>query len=118
MSSLTPEQYEELKADLLALQREIEAVVEGAREGARPVALDQQAVGRVSRMDALQQQAMAQANHAAMTARLKLIAGALQRLAEGEYGTCASCGEPVGYRRLKARPETPLCLSCQSERER
>ena len=45
-------------------------------------------------------------------------AKALARIADGEYGACLSCEEPVGYARLKARPETPFCIACQARRER
>jgi DnaK suppressor protein len=42
---------------------------------------------------------------------------ALRRLEEGNYGTCESCGERIGTRRLKARPVTTLCIDCKSDQE-
>ena len=68
--------------------------------------------------DGDQQQKMAQANRATMALRAKQVEAAFQRLAEGTYGTCAACEENVGYRRLKARPEAPFCINCQTRRER
>ncbi len=38
-------------------------------------------------------------------------------LEQGDYGDCVECGDPVGYARLKARPEAPFCIGCQSQRE-
>ena len=96
-----------LSAALEALDEE-DRMAEGSRE---TVALDQQSVGRLSRMDALQQQAMARATHARrIRERARLIA-ALARLDAGEYGFCADCGAEIEPRRLALDPAAPLCLS-------
>ncbi len=49
---------------------------------------------------------------------LKEIRAALERIADGSFGSCASCDEPIPLRRLKAVPWTPFCLSCQQQAER
>mgnify|MGYP001596012565 CR=1 FL=1 len=46
------------------------------------------------------------------------IDGALERLDAGTLDGCEDCGEPIGYRRLLARPVTTLCIDCKEERER
>lgn len=46
--------------------------------------------------------------------RLVQIDGATARLAEGNYGDCASCGQPIGSARLAARPAATLCIRCAS----
>jgi DnaK suppressor protein len=46
------------------------------------------------------------------------ISGALTRLAEGTINECESCGEPIGFKRLLARPVTTLCIDCKEEAER
>lgn len=76
------------------------------------VRLDQQSVGRLSRMDAMQQQAMAQATGRRRQAGQARIAAALQRMAEGEYGYCVECGEEIARARLDLDPAIPTCLSC------
>jgi len=43
---------------------------------------------------------------------------ALARLAEGTYGTCDSCGEPIGKARLQAFPRATLCVACKQREER
>lgn len=43
---------------------------------------------------------------------------ALERIEEGEFGVCDSCGEEIGEARLKARPVTTLCIDCKTEQER
>ena len=115
--ALTPSQLEELRAALAALARELPAALSGSSAAARPVTLDPGAVGRVSRIDAIQRQQMALAGRQALRARLDRVRAALRRWDDGEYGECALCGEEIGYARLAAHPETPLCLGCQERRE-
>ncbi len=43
---------------------------------------------------------------------------ALERLEDGSYGQCESCGEPIGKARLQAYPRATLCLACKSKQER
>ncbi|KAJ02350.1 TraR/DksA family transcriptional regulator [Sulfitobacter mediterraneus] len=81
-------------------------------DGQKTVELDQQAVGRLSRMDALQNQAMAQAQARRRGAERLRINAALHRLEEGEYGFCTDCGEAVEDARLAADPSIPKCLDC------
>ena len=102
---------------LEALRDELAALLAATAEGARPVDLDEP-IGRLSRVDALQQQSMLAANRAAVTRRRLQVDAALRRIEEGEYGDCASCGEPIDPRRLEAQPEAPLCVACQTQRER
>jgi len=116
MPELDDRQRQELLADLEALMQDLRALIESTRDGAQPVDLDQP-IGRVSRMDAIQQQAMLAENRRAAQQRLAQADAALRRLEQDEYGVCLACGEEVGFARLKARPETPFCLACQSSRE-
>jgi DnaK suppressor protein len=108
----------ELRSDLDVLARELRDGLDASAEGARPVELDQPAIGRVSRIDAIQQQKMLVANRQAQKSRLQQVQSALRRFDAEEYGECLGCGECVGYPRLKARPEAFLCIECQSARER
>ena len=77
-----------------------------------PVTLDQQSVGRLSRIDALQAQAMAQATEKRRLQRLVQIEAAFGRMAAGEYGYCATCGEAIAAKRLAADPAAHLCVGC------
>ena len=76
------------------------------------VILDQQSVGRLSRMDALQRQAMAQATERRRNARGTRIDAALKRLEDGEFGFCQECGDDIGEKRLDLDPTVPNCVSC------
>ncbi len=85
----------------------------GSSAGARdPVTLDQQSVGRVSRVDALQQQAMAQAQDRQRQHELMRIQQALLRIADDEYGYCTDCGEEIALGRLEIDPSVALCIHC------
>ena len=81
------------------------------KEGA-PVELDQTAVGRLSRMDAMQQQAMAQATSRRTDQELQRIRTALSRLQTGEYGYCVKCEEEIAKGRLRVDPAALVCIAC------
>ncbi len=87
--------------------------LEAANDVARAtVELDQQSVGRLSRMDALQSQAMAQDTRRRRMAEIKRIEAALVRMDEGEFGYCETCGEEIAPKRLEIDPTARLCVSC------
>lgn len=83
-------------------------------EGQSVVTLDQQAVGRLSRMDALQSQAMAKAGQARRDGEVKKLRAALARIDEGEFGYCEDCGGEIALKRLEFDPGAALCISCAS----
>lgn len=80
----------------------------------RPVTLDQQSTGRLTRMDALQNQAMAQAQVRRRAAERQRIHAALKRIEEGEYGFCTDCGEETDAARLAADPAIARCRDCMT----
>ncbi len=91
--------------------------LENSESSTQPVTLDQQSVGRVSRIDAIQQQQMAKANRHQDMLVLKAINDCLARVEKDQYGFCLECGEPIGFERLQVQPHASLCLTCQSARE-
>ena len=97
---------------LLALREEILALSRGASEDRKPVGLDQQSVGRLSRQDSLQVQAMAKAAEARRAQEIRRIDAALQRVEDDEYGWCAECGEAIEEKRLELDPAAPRCAGC------
>lgn len=114
---LTEGQLEQLHEALLALREELGQLLESSAAQSKPVELDQPAVGRLSRMDAIQQQHMASAQRRRQQLRLRQVEAALERFEEDEYGWCARCDEPIGFKRLNARPESPMCIRCLNEIE-
>ena len=91
---------------------DLHEVSDGAAEARKPVELDQQSVGRLSRMDAMQVQAMAQAVEARRQGRLRRIEAALRRMETGDYGYCVSCDEEIPIQRLEVDPAIERCVDC------
>jgi DnaK suppressor protein len=114
---LTDEQVETKHEELLVLRRDITALLEATREGTKPVQLDQARIGRLTRVDAMQQQKMAESHRRRLEMRLQQIKVALEDIEQERYGFCNRCGEPIGIERLDARPESPVCVSCQADME-
>lgn len=84
-------------------------------EAAKTVELDQSRVGRLSRMDALQAQAMSIESGRRRKQQIENIKAALKRLADDEYGECLECGEEINPQRLEFDPAIPLCIECASK---
>lgn len=105
----------------LQLEDRLEALRDGheaqRKEGA-PVQLDQTCVGRLSRMDAIQQQAMAQATAQRTELEKQRIQTALNRLRSGDYGYCVKCEEEISEKRLRIDPASLICISCARKAER
>ena len=107
----------DVRERLLQLRAELQAEAAAAEGSADIVELDQSKVGRLSRMDAMQAQAMAQASGLRREATLRRISAALKRVDEGEYGVCLECGEPINRKRLEFDPTALLCIDCASRAE-
>ncbi len=108
----------EARERLLDERTTLLALAAQQRESSATVELDQTRLGRLSRMDALQGQAMAQAGQARARLRLARIEAALGRIDDGSYGECTVCGEPIAEGRLRLDPAIPLCLPCAERAER
>jgi DnaK suppressor protein len=87
-------------------------------EDRAPVALDQQSVGRLTRMDAMQQQQMALAAGRQREAQIARIRNALARMDDGEFGVCMECGDDISEKRLDADPSVALCVQCAGKKGR
>ena len=102
----------DLEARLKERRVELRHLEEVTEESRRPVELDQSRVGRLTRMEALQDQAMSLETERRRQVELQRIDGALARMAEGDYGHCAHCGEAIAARRLELDPAVPICIDC------
>ena len=85
---------------------------ETAKDSRAPVKLDQQSVGRLSRMDAMQQQSMELATEERRQYRLAALAAALRRVKSGDYGYCLKCDDKIAAGRLAVDPAVTLCIDC------
>ena len=106
------------KKKLLTLREELLQVEQTGNEAAQIVELDQSTVGRISRMDALQNQAMAKESQQRRTLQLQRITGALQRIEKDAFGLCARCEEEINPKRLDLDPTSVLCIDCANNREK
>lgn len=111
------ELQKEQRRRLLDMRLELERQAADGAAAASTVMLDQTAVGRLSRMDAMQSQAMSEQAQRSRTARLVSIEAALLRLEAGGYGDCQDCGELIAPGRLEIDPLAVLCIACASARE-
>ena len=93
---------------------ELKEASERTREDRAPRELDQTTVGRLSRMDSMQMQAVAIAQEEHRQTRIRRIVAAIARADAGELGACARCGEEIEEKRMLYDPSTPLCLECAS----
>lgn len=91
---------------------EAEAEAGAARAGREDVTLDQQSVGRLSRMDALQRQAMARATADRREARIRRLRAALVRVDDADFGICDGCGDDIPLDRLRVDPALTRCADC------
>jgi len=111
---LTDAQRTELRIALDTLHGQLTILLSDEAGLADTVDLDQSRMGRVSRINAIQQQKMAQATLRRHRQRLGRVEAAIERHDDDpeEYGPCFRCGEPIGYRRLKAFPDVVVCVGC------
>lgn len=109
---MTQQELDHFRTLLLALRDDLTDTREARDQSTATVQLDQQSVGRLSRMDALQGQAMAKASQARAEQQLRLIAAALKRIDDDEFGECVECGEPINPKRLEIDPTALRCIQC------
>ena len=106
-----------LRQKLLRLREELQAATETAGDASQVVELDQARVGRLSRMDALQAQAMSQESARRRDLMLKKITATLTRMDSDGYGLCQSCEESINPKRLEIDPTAILCVNCAERSE-
>ena len=107
-------QTQDWRERLLTEKRELESLSDDASDSRGTVELDQQGVGRLSRMDAMQQQAMAIESERRRRLRLKQIDAALSRIEAGDFGYCVRCGDEIPEARLDADATSAMCVACAS----
>ena len=103
---------EEAKAALTARLAELDKEDAANEDSRDTVTLQQDSVGRLSRMDAMQQQAMAQATERRRVQERRRIKAAFERIEDGEWGYCATCGEEIAEARLRHDPSVAVCVGC------
>lgn len=110
--SMQEEALQRLREQLLGMQEELKALDATSKASTKPVELDQARMGRLSRMDAMQDQQMAQEAARRNQQMLVRIEGALRRIDAGRFGDCFMCGEEIDLRRLEFDPTSTRCIAC------
>ena len=108
---MTPERLSHFRYRLLTLEKEIQTTLEGSKETSGVVELDT-AIGRLSRMDAMQNQQMALELRRRQEQQLQRIANALKRMDQNRYGLCGRCKQPIAEERLEISPDVVMCVKC------
>ena len=117
MYHLSDEQREDLRNKLPTAEDAAKTLLEQTVADSRPVDLALP-IGRLTRIDAIQMQAMAQLNRHQLSLVLRKVEAALAAFDNGTYGLCRHCRGPIPVPRLEALPEAPFCLDCQERFER
>jgi DnaK suppressor protein len=107
-----------IRQRLLELRQSLRDVRDTGDEAAATVELDQTRLGRLSRMDALQAQAISVETNRRREHQARQVDAALARLDRNEFGGCLVCGEAIDPRRLEHDPATSLCIACAEQAER
>ena len=90
---------------------------ESQKQTTAPAALDQARVGRLSRMDAMQQQEISKASARLVDLERQRILTALKRIKSGEYGYCILCEDDIAAKRLQFDPSLLTCIDCAQRAE-
>ncbi len=108
---MTREEKERLKDKLLQEKAKVEKRVSSLKELTKSIAPDN-AIGRVSRMDAINNKSVNEAALRTAENKLKSIDNALQKIDHNDFGKCRRCGQPIPMGRLVVMPESSLCIRC------
>lgn len=119
--ALTPQQTQELKTIVERRRAVLEGEVGRDLERMRKNGLDK-VVGAVpdpgdeSVQNQIQELDRAEASRD--LSELRMLDAARERIADGSYGTCADCGQDIGFERLRANPGAERCIRCQTQFEK
>lgn len=116
--TVNPDQIRRYRELLLQRRDELLALEQMGEDATKAVELDQSRVGRLSRIDALQRQAISLETSRRRQDHLRRIAAALARMDEDDYGFCKICGEDIAPARLEVDPAAAQCIKCATEAEK
>lgn len=108
---MSPEKLQAFKGHIDNLIEEIQRDLRQDNDGEKVVQLDS-SIGRLSRMDAMQNQQMALELRRRKENQLMRLENALMRITKGTYGDCGKCMEPISEDRLEIQPDAVLCVQC------
>jgi DnaK suppressor protein len=102
---------EEIREKIRAEIVKTESVIVDYEELTKPISPDD-SIGRLTRMDAIQNKSVAEAALRQSRDKLNKLRYALSHLDDPEFGKCAKCGNKIPVGRILLRPESPYCVHC------
>lgn len=112
---MTDDALNHFRDRLLAIRADLRASLAQADSTKESITPDN-AIGRLTRMEAIQAQSMTAEGRRRQEARLRQVELALERIERGQYGTCVRCGAEIPAGRLEIMPESRLCMTCAARR--
>jgi DnaK suppressor protein len=112
---LSPEDKQKIRAEIIRKLETIKNSIKNLREQSKPVSPDN-AIGRITRMDAIQQKSIAEATLGKAEGDQTKLEAALSQVDHPEFGMCLRCHQPIPLGRILAVPETRICVSCAEAR--
>ncbi|MBK7342049.1 MAG: TraR/DksA C4-type zinc finger protein [Saprospiraceae bacterium] len=110
---LSPPHRQELAEALLTELEKTRNAIHVYEEMTQPVS-PENAIGRVSRMDAIQNKSVAEAALRQARSKLNALEAMAKRLDDPELGICPRCKQPIPVRRVILMPQSPYCVNCAS----
>ncbi|KAA3642444.1 MAG: conjugal transfer protein TraR [Bacteroidetes bacterium] len=101
----------ELKEKIIATIQILKADIEALKELVRPIA-PENAIGRISRMDAINNKSINEAALRKASLRYAALKEALQKIDDADFGICANCRHVIPIGRLLLRPQSRSCVKC------
>ncbi|MFT5207132.1 MAG: DnaK suppressor protein [Candidatus Omnitrophota bacterium] len=111
MAMLSNEEKVGIKAEILRRKSEAEQSAESLLEQVKPVSPDS-SIGRITRMDAIQQKSVAEANLLNANETILSLTEALKNLDNPSFGICILCQKPIAIERVLALPQSKKCVHC------
>ena len=104
-------EYDEIKQKITEEISKTEVVIKEYKELSKPIEPDC-AIGRVSRMDAINNKSVVEASLRQSERKLRNLQRVLSQLGTDEFGICLKCKQPIPLGRILIRPESLFCVNC------
>lgn len=111
---MTPDEKQKIREELEKKILRTKETLEGLEEQTKPIAPDN-ALGRLTRMDAIQNKGVKEENLRSAKESLVNLEESLKKLNEKEFGVCIRCKKAIPLARLMAIPETRNCVQCSGK---
>ena len=112
---MNPEERQDLKRNMEEAIDVQKTLIVSLAETSKPVAPDN-AIGRLSRMEALNDRAVSEASLNAARHKLSRLENALGKVGQSDFGICVNCDNPIPSGRILLVPEATLCVPCAEKK--